>query len=99
MASGQPSDTTSTRKILSGPCRITPSAVVLGANGPAARFRSGQDDTMTTSALVQGSHGFASVTVTLVAQITDAAMAVVQAYRHRLDATTLAGADDQALAD
>ncbi len=54
---------------------------------------------MTTSALVQSSNGLASVTATLVSQVVDAAMAVVRAYRHRLDATALAGVDDQALAD
>jgi uncharacterized protein YjiS (DUF1127 family) len=54
---------------------------------------------MTTSALAQSSHSFASVTATLISHLADAAMTVVRAYRHRLDATALAGADDQALAD
>ena len=54
---------------------------------------------MTTSALAQGSHGLASATATLAAHAADAAMAVVRAYRNRLAATALAGADDRALAD
>ncbi len=54
---------------------------------------------MTTSALVQSSHGFASVTATLVSHVANAAMTVVRAYRHRRGVTALAGADDQALAD
>ena len=54
---------------------------------------------MTTSALAPSSHGVASVTATLVSHAADAAMAVVRAYRNRLDATALAGADDRALAD
>jgi uncharacterized protein YjiS (DUF1127 family) len=54
---------------------------------------------MTTSALVHSSPGFASVTATLASHLAEAAMAVVRAYRHRLDATALTGVDDQALAD
>ena len=55
---------------------------------------------MTTSALApSSSHGFASVAAALVSHAIDAAMAVVRAYRHRLDATALAGADDRTLAD
>jgi uncharacterized protein YjiS (DUF1127 family) len=54
---------------------------------------------MTTSTLAPSSHGFASVTAALVLHAVDAAMAVVRAYRNRLGATALAGADDRALAD
>jgi uncharacterized protein YjiS (DUF1127 family) len=54
---------------------------------------------MTTSALAQSSHTFASVTATLVSHAADVAIALVRAYRNRLNATALASADDRALAD